>query len=187
MEAKIGVMRCNYKLNDFPNAITSAKELMNSEKLPEEINREARYILAKSYIEIQNTPAATDELKFVSKELKSAEGAECKYRLAKLYYDEDKRDLAEKEIFDFIKKGTSFQYWLGKSFLLLSDIYVDKKDEFQATQTLQSLLDYYEIPDDGIKAEAKEKKEKLTAKSDEKQVREKQQDLELNMEGKKIK
>lgn len=179
--AKIGQMRCNYRLNDFPNAITSAKALMSSEKLPEETNREARYILAKSYIETQNVPAATDELKFVSKDLKSAEGSECKYRLAQLYYDEDKRDLAEKEIFDFIKKGTSYQYWMGKSFLLLSDIYVDKKDEFQATQTLQSLMDYYEITDDGIKAEAKEKKDKLTEKNAGKQVKEKQQDIELNI------
>jgi TolA-binding protein len=179
--AKIGQMRCNFKLNDFPNAITSAKALMSSEKLPEEINREARYILAKSYIETQNVPAATEELKIVSKDLKSAEGSECKYRLAQLYYDQDKRELAEKEIFDFIKKGTSYQYWMGKSFLLLSDIYVDKKDVFQATQTLQSLLDYYEITDDGIKAEAKEKKDKLTASSDKKNVKEKQQDIELNI------
>jgi len=186
MEAKIGQMRCNFRLNDFPASITSAKALLNTEKLPDEITREARFVLAKSYLETQDIPSATDELKFVSKDLKSQEGAECKYRLAKLYYDEDKRDLAEKEIFDFIKKNTPYQYWLGKSFLLLSDIYVDKKDEFQATQTLQSLIDYYEIPDDGIKAEAKEKKDKLTAKNAEQQVKEKQQDLQLNMEGKKI-
>jgi TolA-binding protein len=186
MEAKIGQMRCNFKLNDFPNSIVSAKALLNTEKLPDEMIREARFILAKSYLETQDIPDATDELQFVAKDLKSAEGAESKYRLAKLYYDQDKLDLAEKEIFDFIKKNTPYQYWLGKSFLLLSDIYVDKKDNFQATQTLQSLIDYYEIPDDGIKAEAKEKKDKLTAKNAEQQVKEKQQDLELNMNDKKI-
>ena len=186
LEAKIGQMRCNFKLNDFPSAITSAKTLLNAEKLPEETNREARFILAKSYLQTQDVNAAKVELKFVAKDLKSAEGAECKYRLANLYYDEDKKDLAEKEIFDFIKKNTPYQYWLGKSFMLLSDIYLDKKDEFQATQTLQSLLDNYEIQDDGIKAEAKEKKDKLTSKNDEKQVKEKQKDLELNMNGKKI-
>jgi TolA-binding protein len=186
LEAKIGEMRCNYKLNDFPSAVSSAKALLSAEKLPDEMIREARFILAKSYLEIQDIPAATEELKFVSKDLKSAEGAECKYRLSKLYYDEDKKELAEKEIFDFIKKNTDYQYWLGKSFLLLSDIYVDKKDEFQATQTLQSLLDYYEIPDDGIKTEAKEKKDKLTNENTEKQVKQNPQDLELNMDNKKV-
>lgn len=186
LDARIGQMRCNFKLNDYPASVTSAKALLASEKLPDEVTREARFVLAKSYLETQDIPAATTELKFVSKDLKSAEGAECKYRLAKLYYDQDKRDLAEKEIFDFIKKNTPYQYWLGKSFILLSDIYLDKKDEFQATQTLQSLIDYYEIPDDGIKAEAKEKKDQITSKNADKNVKEKQQDLELNMDNKKI-
>lgn len=186
LEAKLGEMRCNFKLNDFPASIVSAKSLISAEKLPDETNREARYILAKSYLETQDVPAATAELKYVAKDLKSAEGAECKYRLAKLYYDEEKRDQAEKEVFDFIKKNTPYQYWLGKSFILLSDIYMDRKDEFQATQTLQSLIDYYEITDDGIKAEAKEKKDKITSKSADKQVKEKQKDLELNMNNKKI-
>jgi outer membrane protein assembly factor BamD (BamD/ComL family) len=164
----------------------SAKSLLNSEKAPDEINREAHFILAKSYLETQTLGAAADELKLVAKDMKSAEGAECKYLLAKVYYDQGKKDLAEKEIKEFINKNTPHQYWLGKSFLLWSDIFVDRKDEFQAMQTLQSILDYYEIPNDGIRAEAKEKKDKLTAKNASLQVKEKQQDLELNMDEKKI-
>ena len=186
LEAKIGQMRCDFKLNDYANSIMSAKSLLNSEKAPDEINREAHFILAKSYLETQTLGAAADELKLVAKDMKSAEGAECKYLLAKVYYDQGKKDLAEKEIKEFINKNTPHQYWLGKSFLLWSDIFVDRKDEFQAMQTLQSILDYYEIPNDGIRAEAKEKKDKLTAKNASLQVKEKQQDLELNMDEKKI-
>jgi hypothetical protein len=87
--------------------------------------------------------------------------------LAQTYYDQGRRELAEKEIFDFIKKNTPYQYWLGKSFLLLSDLYIDNKDEFQAIHTLQSLIDYYEIPNDGIMMIAKRKKDEITAKKTE--------------------
>ena len=186
LEARIGQMRCNFKLKDYANAIESANALLSYEKVPDEIKREAHYVLAKSDIENQVLGAAADELKIVAKDMKSKEGAECKYLLAQLYYNQNKKDLAEKEIFDFINKNTPHQYWLGKSFILLSDIYVDKKDLFQAEQTLQSILDYYENQNDGIRAEAKEKKDKLTAKNAKSQVEEKPQDMELNIDDKKI-
>ena len=186
LEGKIGQMRCNFKLKDYTIAITSAKSLLASEKVPEEINREAHYILAKSYLETQNSTAALDELKLVSRDVKTQEGAECKYLLSRFYYDQGKKDLAEKEILNFIDKTTPHIYWMGKSFLLWSDIYIDRKDEFQAVQTLQSILDNYEKSDDGIMAEAKDKKEKLVAKNASLMVKEKPQDLELNMDNKKI-
>jgi tetratricopeptide (TPR) repeat protein len=186
LEAKMGEMRCNFRLNDFTNAITSAKTLITTEKVADETKREAHYILAKAYLETKNQTAATDELKLVSKETKSAEGAECKYLLAQQYYNLGKKDLAQKEISNFIEKNTPHQFWLGKSFILLSDIYVDKKDEFQAVHTLQSILDYYEIANDGIKAEAKEKKDTLVARNAKLQIKEKQPDLELNMDNKKL-
>lgn len=181
LKARIGQMRCNFKLANWENAITSAKLILSSEKVPEETNRETHYILAKSNLELKNYPSATDDLKLVSKDTKSAEGAECKYLLAKLYFDQNKKTAAEKEIMNFIDKNTPYQFWLGKSFLLLSDIYLDKHDEFQAIHTLQSILDNYEITNDGIKDEAKDKKEKLLAKNVNLQVQEKQEDIELNI------
>ena len=82
---------------------------------------------------------------------------------------------------NFIDKNTPYQFWLGKSFLLLSDIYLDRKDDFQAVHTLQSILDYYENTDDGIKSEAKEKRDKLVAQNANLQVKEKQDDIEVDM------
>lgn len=48
-------------------------------------------------------------------------------------------------------------YWTGKTFLLLSDIAVKKGDTFQARATLQSLIDYYTVSNDGIIDEARAK------------------------------
>ena len=177
-------MRCNFYLSDYNAAIESANSLLASEKVQQEIVREAHYILAKSYLETQNSKAI-DELKIVSADVKSDEGAECKYLLAKAYFDIDKKDLAEKEIFDFIKKNTSNHYWLGKSFLLLADIYIARKDEFQAVQTLQSLINNYETPDDGIIDEAKAKRAQIVANSPSQQEK-KDSDIEINMNQQKL-
>jgi DUF1009 family protein len=53
---------------------------------------------------------------------------------------------------------------MAKSFLLWADIFRDKGDNFQATQTLQSLIDFYEKTDDGILEEANTKKKLLAEK-----------------------
>jgi TolA-binding protein len=184
-DSKLGQMRCYFKLNDFVNAISSAKSVVITENLPDENKREAQYIQAKCLLETNNPAEAIKVMAIVARDLKSAEGAECKYLLAKAYYDSNKKDVAEKEIFDFVKKNTPYSFWLGKSFLLLSDIYVDKKDEFQATHTLQSLIDYYEIPNDGIIDEAKTKKQALTSRNAS-NLDKKEQDIEINLNNQKL-
>ena len=109
---------------------------------------------------------ALDEFKKVATEVKSAEGAESKYRIAEIYYQRKEIENAEKVISDFADKTTPHQYWMAKSFLLWADIFRDKGDDFQAIQTLQSLIDYYEKTDDGILDEAKAKKKLLADKQE---------------------
>ena len=62
--------------------------------------------------------------------------------------------------------NTAHQYWMGMAFLALSDIYIEKGDEFSAINSLQSLIDYYTIPDDGIIANAKQRKAALTEQAE---------------------
>lgn len=185
IDSRVGQMRCYFALSDFSNAATRAKSVLTTSGIQDEVKREARYVLAKSYLENKNVNDAIPELIAVSKDVKSAEGAECKYLLAKTYYDKGRKELAEKEIYDFIDKNTPYQFWLGKSFILLSDLCMDNKDEFQAIQTLQSLIDYYEIPNDGIIDEAKQKKEAITSKKTETQ-RKKESDVEINLDNQKL-
>ena len=54
----------------------------------------------------------------------------------------------------FVKTGTPYQYWLGKSFILLAKVYADKENYTQAKATLESIIQHYKIEDDGIKEEA---------------------------------
>lgn len=151
MEAQIGVLRSYYKLKDADNSIDAAQTIISDPKSAGEIVREAQYIKAGAHILKGDTENAMNEYKVLAKNTQSVEGAEAKYILAKHYYDLRETKKAEDEVFDFANKGTSHQYWLARSFIVLSDIYMDRGENFQAKQYLQSIAENYTGEDD-IKA-----------------------------------
>ncbi|HNQ37841.1 MAG TPA: tetratricopeptide repeat protein [Prolixibacteraceae bacterium] len=157
VRAMAGLMRCNFMLQKYRNAIDDAVRLSKADKVTPELTREASYITAKSYYELGSYDQALPGLREAAAQTNTVQGAEAKYLLADIYFRKQNLAAAEKEIMDFIDKGTSHQFWLAKSFILLSDIYVAKKDDFQAKHTLKSLVENYPVKDDGILTEASRK------------------------------
>ena len=132
------------KVKDF----TSVKAF---EKASEEIQREVNFKMAKSLYNSGNFADALVYFKRVSNEIKSKEGAESKYRIAEIFFRQGEIDAAEKVTREFIEENTPHQEWMARIFILSSDISLKKNDLLQARYTLQSLIDFYEVNDDGIK------------------------------------
>ncbi len=122
--------------------------------------------MAKSFHGLNEVDFAYDFYKNVAHEVNSKEGAESKYMVIEILYERNEMDKAEEEVYSFIEMNTPHQYWMGMAFLTLSDIYIAKDDEFSAINSLQSLIDYYTIPDDGIIANAKQRKAALTEQAE---------------------
>ena len=180
-EAQIGKMRCYYLLNEFGNTIDAARVVLREEKLSDELAREAHFKIGKSFMEQDRFALAQDEFQTVAREVSSIEGAESKYRVTEILYIRKEYKQAEDEIFDFIDKNTPHQYWMAKSFILLSDIYLVNEDEFQAIQTLESIIDYYEETDDGILDQARRKKADIQKRQEAQQGEDAEEDIEIEM------
>jgi tetratricopeptide (TPR) repeat protein len=163
LEARIGQMRAYYSLKDYTQAIDACSRVLASEKVPDYTLREANFITAQSQFAQGNKDQALTLYRKVSSDVKTLEGAESKYHVAEILYGQGQTDKAQAEIFDFIDKTTPYQFWMAKSFILLADIYSRKKDNYQALQTLKSIIDGYELKDDGILDEAKAKKTAIDA------------------------
>jgi TolA-binding protein len=147
LEARIGQMRCNYKLKHYNAAIVAAKKVISMEKTSNEMIHEAHLLSAKSYLEDGNDSLAMDEFTLTTKLTKSEIGAEAKYNIALLQYKKGNYTASEKTIDEIIKQVPSYDYWIAKSFILWADNYTAVKDYFQAKATLQSIIDNAEIPE----------------------------------------
>ena len=161
LRADWGLFRCYYELKENFDLIKLSKILLLSSKTNKGDRKEILFKRSKAYLALKNDALAKSDLQELAKEVQTVEGAESRFLLAELLYRSRKNDEAEKRINEFIEMNSPQHYWLGKSFILLSDIFMDKKDVFQARYTLQSVIDNYAIKDDGIIEGAKLKLEPI--------------------------
>jgi TolA-binding protein len=161
--ALLGIMRSGYHLNDYAGILNAVNVLLKRSDLDPEVVVESKYYKAKAYLGLKETQKALPELTDLAKDTRTAYGAEAKYLLAQAYYDTKNTDKAEKEILDYIRGGTPHAYWLARSFILLSDVYVSKGDNFQAKQYLESLQHNYKNTDDDIHKMIEERFARISA------------------------
>lgn len=145
---RLGVLRCSYFLNDHQTTINIANEILADFRSTEQLKNEARYNRAKAYLATNQATLAVTDLKTLATDTRTANGAEAKYLLANIYFEQGKLAESESEIMDFAKKNTPYQFWLARSFVLLSDIYIRQGNDFQAKQYLLSLQKNYTVQDE---------------------------------------
>lgn len=155
-----GVLRCAVLLKDDVEVIHAATALLAEAKLTPELSNEALYYRAKAYLNQKAVKKAMDDLKVLSKDTRTQYGAEAKYLLAQQLYNAGELVAAEKEILNFIDQSTPHAYWLARSFILLSDVYVAMDKKLDARQYLLSLQQNYQADDD-IAVMINERLEKL--------------------------
>lgn len=183
IESRMGQLRCNYLLENDPQVIENADKVLHTEKISAEYKREAHYKKGKALYSTKNNELALDEFRILSAEVNSKEGAESKYIICEIYFNDKQYDVAEHEIFDFASQNTSQEYWLAKSFIILADVYLQKNDLFQAKHTLKSIIDNYNPnAKDEIKNKAIEKYNSILEREKLEQKQKGPDEIELNFE-----
>ena len=182
LEARTGIMRCEFQLTNYQVCVEAANLILGSEKVSDILKRETNYMLAVSYYKLGNQDKAFPILRQLSTDTNSAEGAESKFLVASILFEKQKLKEAETEIMDFIDKNSPHQFWLAKSFLLLSDIYLKNGDEFQAKHTLKSIEENYPEQNDGIMDTTRQKLQLIEA-GEASQTKNQNKPLEINIGG----
>jgi len=171
LAARLGIMRCHNLLGNLEHTVDAATLLTNSDKLDPAIYREALFTRARTYELLGDSALALADYKVLSENCMDAYGAESQFIKQEYSFRAGDLDGTEKEIFAFIDKNTPHQYWLAKSFILLSDIYMKQGKMFEAKQYLLSVRENYNGNDD-IASEIKLRLNRIEQSENEKIVNE---------------
>ena len=148
LHAQVHMLRSAQSLDRQDVIIAQSQIVLDNSTLTPETAIEIRYYRAKAYLTKKKYESAIEDLKVLSDDTRNIYGAEARYLLAELYYNTNRLDQAEREILDYINVSTPHSYWLARSFVLLSDVYVKKDQKIEAKQYLLSLKQSYHANDD---------------------------------------
>ena len=152
LEARVGLLRCHYLLEDFASAQIYADWVLGDEQTPDDIRRTALFWRGKLRFRDQNWIPAYDDLAQVAK-FGGSRGAEAKYLMAQIAYERKMFPAAEQEVFELIDAFSAYEEWKYRGFLLLVQVYIGMDDLFQARVTAQSILDQVKV--EWVQEEAK--------------------------------
>ena len=142
-----GQMRCQYYTGNYGLAILSGQRLLLQENVSPGIVAEANLLIGNSAKSLDRTDLARTSYNETVKLSQGEAGAEALYGLSEMSFNEKDYKNAEKHILKLTNDYASYDYWVAKAFILLSDVYLKTGNTFQAKQTLQSIIENYDGED----------------------------------------
>ncbi|MFA8299694.1 MAG: tetratricopeptide repeat protein [Hyphomicrobiales bacterium] len=162
VSATDGEMESAYYLKKHKEAVEIAKKLLATENVNQDQTVKAHYIIAKTEYDLNNLNNAYKEFKITSQLTSGEYAPESLYYMALIDYKNGKYTESENNIFTISEKYASYDYWVGRGFILLADVYVATNNNFQAKQTLKSIIDNF--PGENLKKLAKQKLKEIEDK-----------------------
>jgi tetratricopeptide (TPR) repeat protein len=162
-ESAIGLMRTTFFLKKYSECVDYINKVALLPALPDLYKSEMSFYKGMSQFNLNDYDNALKELAYVIKNANNEQAAQAKYTTAKIYFLKKNYKQSEKECMEYTDAFPSYEYYLGKTYLLLADIYINNNNLLQAKATLQSLLDNYTTQDD-VRSEGEEKLAEVQAK-----------------------
>lgn len=154
------LMKAYEMQGELDNAADYAHKIIDFEKSSsEDINR-AQLTLGKVFLAKADTAKALEKFRLLVSSTKTISGAEAKYLIATVFFGRNDYANSQQTLFSLINQIPTYDYWIGKAYILLADNYTKLGNTFQAKSTLQSIIENYKEVDD-IKHTASKKLQAL--------------------------
>jgi len=153
-EANSGLMNAYFQLSKFDSASYFADKVISLGNITADSEAAAMLVKAKALLGLKSIQEAEDVLMTLINEHKTVQGAEGLYLLALRFHDSKNYVQSNEMIFDFSGPFGMYDFWYGKSFVLLAKNYIALGETFQAKATLESIVE--RSANEEIKKEANE-------------------------------
>jgi len=171
-----GLMESFYLTGQYDSADIYARTILQHGNINAGAENKASLYLGKSAMARGDSTSAKDEFLNTLNTAQDEYGAEAKYLLAQLFYNQKEYRQSIETLFSLNNDFKAYHDWVGKSYLLLADNYVGLNDVFQAKATLQSLIDNF--PQQNVKEAARKKMQEIDKRQVELQIEQEADTLE---------
>ena len=152
--ARVGLMRSNYLTERWASTSQYADKVLGSSQLSQEIKTEAYYTKGMANYHLNRFNDAKPALEWIIQNTTTERAAQARHSLAELYFKKGDYPEADNEVTKLLKMKPAYNYWIAKSLILRTRVYMAQDKLFDAEQTLKSVIDHYSINDDGVLDEA---------------------------------
>ncbi|MEO1262941.1 MAG: tetratricopeptide repeat protein [Bacteroidota bacterium] len=156
-EAELGAMRSAYRLNNVADVQSAARKVSNNPAASDLQKSTAEFYLGKIAFDRKDYASAMSSFDKVLQLSDNEQTAEARYLIAEIHYFNRDLDKAKKRCLDNNNESSGYPYWVGKSLLLLSDVFAEQGDSFSAITVLEALIQNYEDQTDEIIPTARKK------------------------------
>ncbi len=165
-----GLMRVYFTTGEYLKCIDQANQILTSEWVPFNGERQAKLYIAKSYDSMGRFDEAVEMYQALSQE-EDQISAEASFGIARIKYDQGDHQVSLERLFEFNSRFGSYQQLISQSFLLIADNYLAIDELFQAKATLESII--LNASDSIIVDQARKKLESVTNESEVDTIKEK--------------
>ncbi|MCB0704244.1 MAG: tetratricopeptide repeat protein [Saprospiraceae bacterium] len=160
-EAQLGALQSAYRINNTQAVYEMANKVSSNPNATQSQKAKANFYLGKVAYDNKDYGSAQIAFNQVSQYGGGVEAAEARYLLARIAYLKRDLVLAEDLANKAIQGNAGYDDWVARALILLSDVYADSGDLFNAKAVLEAVLDGYKGQDQTILTEARSKLEKL--------------------------
>ncbi len=153
--AWFGLMESFYLTEQYDSADYYARIILERGAVNAGAHNKASLFLGKTAMARGDLDGAKDEFLNTLNSARDEYGAEAKYLLGKLLYEQKQYNQSIETLVSLNNDFGEYEEWVGKAFLLLAENYVALNNFFQAKGTLQSLVD--DFPSDTVKEAARKR------------------------------
>jgi tetratricopeptide (TPR) repeat protein len=161
-----GLMESFFIMAQYDSADFYAKLIMEQGNINAGAQNKASLYLGKTAMAKGEYETAKDEFLNTLNAATDEYGAEAKYLLAQIMHNQKEYKQSNETLLSLNNDFSTYENWVGKSFLLMADNFIALQDIFQARATLQSLEKF---PIEAVKEESRKKLKALEQSELEKQ------------------
>ncbi len=145
-DAWAGQMEAYYELGKKQSSLLDSTEkyarlILDRGAVAANATNQAQLYLGKAAYQRGDNEQAIDNFLKTLNAAKDESGAEAQYLMAEIQYKKEQYKQSIETLYDLNKNFPIYEYWLGKSFLLIADNYIALEENFQAKATLNSLIE----------------------------------------------